>query len=288
MGEKAKYEIVNICAWEAALRISDFYRSPEFPNAFVLGDAAHSFPNAGGLGVNTGFADVHNLVWKIHAVENGWTTQADALLDTYTSERKPVAEATCTISDHNQFRITEICSKVSSTMKDSPSANWQDPKKRMLLQDAINAQWSFSDHLNLHLGYVYGMENLGFVPQGKEEIPANSSFYKPSCVPGVRLPHGWITRQGKTMSTLDLVDWGAFTVFAAPTHDGLPTSAKGLNGIPLVYRQLDRDFSDVAGSWSSTMGFKSGHGFVVVRPDHHILGTAATVDEVDQLLLRSL
>lgn len=284
MGEKADYEISNICAWEATLRVCETYRSGMFPNAFVLGDAAHSFPNAGGLGVNTGFADAHNLVSKIYAVEKGWTREPDKLLDLYTSERKPVAEATCKISDFNQFRITEICGKVSSTMGDDPSSNWQDPEKRKVLQDTIHAQWSFSDHLNLHLGYVYGAPNLGLAPQGGEEIPANSKFYKPLCVIGVRLPHSWVTREGVTVSTLDLVDWSAFTVFASPNHDGLPTSAKGPNGIPLVYRQLDRDFRDAAESWSSLMGFTGGKSLVVVRPDHHILGIVETVDEVGQLL----
>ncbi|RSL54658.1 hypothetical protein CEP53_007369 [Fusarium sp. AF-6] len=290
VGEKTDYTIDNICSWEAALRISDTYRSKKFPNAFVLGDAAHSFPNAGGLGVNTGFADVHNLVWKIHAAEKGWTTQADALLDTYTAERKPVAEASCRISDYNQFRVTEICSKVSSTMANNPSANWQDPEKRKLLQDTINAQWSFSDHLNLHIGYVYGMEDLGLAPQGNEKLPANSLFYKPRCIPGVRLPHGWVTRQGETVtvSTLDLVDWSAFTVFAAQAHGDLPTSTKGPNGVPVVYQQLDRDFSDKDGKWSSIMGFMADQGLVVVRPDQHILGIAATVDQVGQLLLEHL
>lgn len=279
--------MVNICAWEAALHISDFYRSRAFPNAFLLGDAAHTFPNAGGLGINTGLADVHNLVWKIHAVEQRWTVAPDTLLDSYTAERRPVAEVSCGISDHNQFRITKICETVSSTMS-NPKIDWQDPEKRKALQGTISAQWSFSDHLNLHLGYIYGQHDLGFAPQGEEQIPANSQFYKPLCVPGARLPHGWVTRAGTTISTLDLVDWSAFTIFASPNQKGVPTVIEGPNKVPLVYWQLERDFSDMDGHWASIVGLTSDQSFLLVRPDHHILGFAATPEEVNEIIIKSL
>ncbi|GES65604.1 FAD-binding monooxygenase [Aspergillus terreus] len=285
--EKVDYKIVNICAWEAANRVAAFYRSQKVPSAFVLGDAAHTFPNAGGLGVNTGIGDVQNLVWKIHAIEKGWTEQPDTLLDTYTSERRPVAEISCKISDHNQTRIRQICRRVSISMA-NPEVDWLNPEKRKLLEDTINAQWSFSDHLNLHIGYIYGQDNLGFTPERGEQIPANSLFYKPQCVPGVRLPHGWITRDKATLSTINLVSLSAFTVFAASTLQGLPVFVEGPRGIPIVYQQLERDFRDPSGRWSAVMGFGSGQKLVVVRPDHHILGFAATADKVCQLLLEAV
>ncbi|KAJ0418020.1 FAD binding domain-containing protein [Aspergillus carlsbadensis] len=239
VGEKVDYKIANICAWETASQISNNYRSEQLPSAFLLGDAAHTFPNAGGLGVNTGIGDVQNLVWKLHAIEKGWTQQPDGLLNTYTAERRPVAEVSSKISDHNQTRVRLICR-----------------------QDTINAQWSFSDHLNLHLGYVYGEENLGFKPQGGEHIPANSLFYRPQCITGARLPHGWVSCDGETISTIGMVAYDAFTV--------------------------GREFVDEMGTWSAIMGFPSGRQLVVVRPDHHILGFAETTDDVGQLILKNL
>jgi 2,4-dichlorophenol 6-monooxygenase len=59
---------------------------------FVLGDAAHRMPPAGGHGLNTAIQDAYNLAWKLAAVLKG--TAADDLLDTYESERRPVAQHT--------------------------------------------------------------------------------------------------------------------------------------------------------------------------------------------------
>jgi len=50
------------------------------------GDAAHQVPIFGGRGVNHGYADAHNLVWKLAMVVNG-TGHAN-LLNTYTQERR--------------------------------------------------------------------------------------------------------------------------------------------------------------------------------------------------------
>ncbi|GAS99133.1 acihydroxylase [Mycolicibacterium canariasense] len=56
----------------------------------LLGDAAHVHSPMGGPGLNLGMQDAVNLGWKLAAVVNGWA--ADALLDTYHSERYPVGE----------------------------------------------------------------------------------------------------------------------------------------------------------------------------------------------------
>jgi 2-polyprenyl-6-methoxyphenol hydroxylase-like FAD-dependent oxidoreductase len=67
------------------VRMVDHYRSGR---VFVAGDAAHIHLPAGGQGMNTGIQDAYNLGWKLAAVLRG----ADAgLLDTYETERRPVA-----------------------------------------------------------------------------------------------------------------------------------------------------------------------------------------------------
>jgi rifampicin monooxygenase len=56
---------------------------------FLAGDAAHIHPPMGGQGLNLGIQDSFNLGWKLAAAVQGWAP--DDLLDTYGSERHPVA-----------------------------------------------------------------------------------------------------------------------------------------------------------------------------------------------------
>jgi 2-polyprenyl-6-methoxyphenol hydroxylase-like FAD-dependent oxidoreductase len=55
----------------------------------LAGDAAHVHSPAGGQGLNTGLQDAVNLGWKLAQVVKG--TSPERLLDTYHSERHPVA-----------------------------------------------------------------------------------------------------------------------------------------------------------------------------------------------------
>ncbi|MFC4115315.1 FAD-dependent monooxygenase [Nonomuraea zeae] len=67
-------------------RLAERYRAGR---VFLAGDAAHLFP-AGGSALNVGMTDAANLAWKLAARLRG--RGAEWLLDTYESERRPVAE----------------------------------------------------------------------------------------------------------------------------------------------------------------------------------------------------
>ncbi|MBS1961797.1 MAG: FAD-binding protein [Bdellovibrionales bacterium] len=58
---------------------------------FLAGDACHIHSVNGGQGLNTGISDAFNLVWKLDRVLK--SAASPALLRTYESERKPVAES---------------------------------------------------------------------------------------------------------------------------------------------------------------------------------------------------
>jgi 2-polyprenyl-6-methoxyphenol hydroxylase-like FAD-dependent oxidoreductase len=58
---------------------------------FLAGDAAHVHLPIGAQGMNTGIQDALNLGWKLGAAVHGWAPEH--LLDTYHTERQPVAAA---------------------------------------------------------------------------------------------------------------------------------------------------------------------------------------------------
>ncbi|MGW0615265.1 FAD-dependent oxidoreductase [Streptomyces sp. NPDC002788] len=82
-------ELTATFHWRARHRIAE--RFSEGP-VFLVGDAAHLHPPAGGYGSNAGIQDAHNLAWKLAAVLHGWA--GPALLDSYDAERRPVGVAT--------------------------------------------------------------------------------------------------------------------------------------------------------------------------------------------------
>ncbi|GIF09135.1 FAD-dependent oxidoreductase [Actinoplanes siamensis] len=78
-------EVLWITAHRANERLADRFRQGR---VFLVGDAAHTVPAAGGQGMNTAIGDSHNLVWKLAAVLRG---APDHLLDSYELERRLIA-----------------------------------------------------------------------------------------------------------------------------------------------------------------------------------------------------
>jgi len=74
--------------WADNTRLADTYRRGR---VLLAGDAAHVHSPFGGQGLSLGLVDAANLGWKLAAVVRG--ELPDSLLDTYTAERRPVAEA---------------------------------------------------------------------------------------------------------------------------------------------------------------------------------------------------
>jgi 2-polyprenyl-6-methoxyphenol hydroxylase-like FAD-dependent oxidoreductase len=78
--------------YQPAIRMVNRYR---VDRVFLAGDAAHVHPPAGGQGLNTGVQDAYNLGWKLAHVLKGGPA---ALLDTYETERLPIAAAVLGLS----------------------------------------------------------------------------------------------------------------------------------------------------------------------------------------------
>jgi 2-polyprenyl-6-methoxyphenol hydroxylase-like FAD-dependent oxidoreductase len=128
-------------------------------NVFLAGDAAHTHSPTGGQGMNTGIQDAGNLAWKLHAVLSG--RAAPSLLDTYTSERRPVAE-----------RVIAFTSQLTSL------ATLSDPQQITLRNDAIEAVAAVpnaQDWLARHMSQIdvdySGQSNPGAFSAGQRVPP---------------------------------------------------------------------------------------------------------------------
>ncbi|HSZ65315.1 MAG TPA: FAD-dependent monooxygenase, partial [Xanthobacteraceae bacterium] len=75
--------------WDLRIAVAEKY---QIGRIFIAGDAAHSHPPYGAYGLNNGLDDVVNLGWKLAAKLKGWGS--DALLQTYTEERRPIFKET--------------------------------------------------------------------------------------------------------------------------------------------------------------------------------------------------
>jgi 2-polyprenyl-6-methoxyphenol hydroxylase-like FAD-dependent oxidoreductase len=75
--------------WDLRIAVAEKY---QVGRVFIAGDAAHSHPPYGAYGLNNGLDDVVNLGWKLAATLKGYG--GDALLSTYTEERRPIFKET--------------------------------------------------------------------------------------------------------------------------------------------------------------------------------------------------
>jgi hypothetical protein len=96
----------------------------------LAGDAAHVHFPAGGQGVNLGLQDAVNLGWKLAAEVHGWAPPG--LLDTYETERAPVAEA---VLENVRAQVTLM-----------------DPDPRMDALRTLFARMMHLDDVNQYLG----------------------------------------------------------------------------------------------------------------------------------------
>lgn len=249
-------DVLGTSFWHMSAQVADRYRDGR---VFLVGDSAHRFPPTGGLGLNTGAADVHNLVWKLAAVEAGWAPPA--ILDTYEAERRPVAVFNCEQSLANAVRLSDVPRALGRTRDAEQSAAVMhevlaDPARRADVEAAIADQAIHFDLLGLQLGHRYESGVVvadGTAPDVPDE-PARD--YVPSTRPGGRLPHAWIDA---VTSTLDLIDRRIPTLLVHEDTDlgAVPTDGS-LHVVP-VPDQI----------WSGPFGL-SAEQCLIVRPDQHV------------------
>ncbi len=255
LGRDVPVEVLGTDPWQARALLVDRYRSGRM---FLVGDAAHQNPPWGGHGFNTGVGDAVNLGWKLAAAVRGWARTE--LLDSYESERRPVAEQTIAIAAANTAVLpTDL----------AVAAAHDDPAAVGALAERLRAVKRPEFYCaGLVLGYAYG--------PGAGSQTTDGADFEPLALPGNRLPHRWI-RPG--LSLYDLLGRG-FSVLGDPQRAGPLFAAAESRGVPMsAVPEIGVPVAEMFGA-----------ELVLVRPDHHIawLGARVTTAQARGVLTSAL
>ncbi|TQN67022.1 2,4-dichlorophenol 6-monooxygenase [Colletotrichum shisoi] len=323
IGQDIPIKVLSYRPWVLSRKVAKEYRRG---NVFLVGDAAHSFPPTGGLGLNSGIADAHNLAYKIAAVHGGGRA-GPGLLDAYERERRQVAVVAAAQSIENGKSIFSFLKAVGAAGQGEDLAGARrrmyetirDPAKQASIAENVERQREHFDNesgqIELHIGYVYG----------DDKPPASTSIYTPKFRTGARLPHAWIRIKSpsrdlpqqpidlsyveelsseqvaaRRFSTLDLVQPGTFSLIAGRRRSAwtrrFEESAEvlGYGGISLCLWAADEDFvfcDEGHGRLFEQDGRLSHGGAILVRPDQHILeclGPETSVAEIVNCIARHM
>ncbi|QDQ15761.1 FAD-dependent monooxygenase [Streptomyces spectabilis] len=243
-GAEVRPEVRRVQHWVMNAFVAERFRHGR---VLLAGDAAHALPITGGLGMNTGVADVHNLCWKLAGVLRGWA--GPGLLDTYGTERLPVAHQTLDQTVAGTRLMVEVQSRRHEQLRSGEATS-----------DPVELPWSdrYFAQLGLVLGVTYRSDAvLTDAPSspGPAVPSAPGTDYVPTPKPGHRMPHLWLAPDRSTLDACG--EW--FTLFT-PDPAGWGRRASG--PWPSRVEALTAGQAGVC-----ALG---AHGALLVRPDGHI------------------
>ncbi|KAJ4176693.1 hypothetical protein NW767_015053 [Fusarium falciforme] len=276
-------EILSIGRWFLNARVVDRYRS-KGGRIFLAGDAAHKVPPWGGFGLNTGFGDVHNLIWKLALAVKSPKQDWNALLDTYHDERKPIADfvartSLANIRTHNGRIDAALGVGPKATTKENVKeletffygSGPEADEKRQKVKEAIASMDGEFKAYGCHNGWFYpSVDKKGEGKKSYHDGQVDSNYelkiaeYVPTTIPGHHVPHSWLTDSaGQRRSTTQLVGVDRFVLFAQSPAWATAKSAK-LDVV--LIDGGDDGWKNLDGSWE-TQRRVGPTGAVLVRPD---------------------
>ncbi len=229
-------QIDGVARWRA---VSDVARRYQDGRVFIAGDAAHVMPPNGGFGGNTGIHDAHNLAWKLALVLK--RAAGEELLSSYEEERRPVGK----------FTVEQAYTRYVTRTAPHLGAKDFEPQ---------------AADLDIELGYLY--RSRAIVSEDARDA-VHEDPHQSLGRPGSRAPHLWLERDGKRISTLDLLGT-SFVLLAGPRGEAWRAAAReaaeSFPGLDLDAYVVGTDLRDSAARFAPAYGV-SASGAVLVRPD---------------------
>jgi 2,4-dichlorophenol 6-monooxygenase len=269
---------------------------------FCMGDAVHRHPPSNGLGSNTSIQDAYNLAWKLAYVLRG--KAGPRLLDTYDAERAPIGKQIVTRANQSIEEFGPIFGALGLLDTTDPvrmRANMEARKantshaleQREALRKAIAFKsYEFNCH-GVEMNQRY--RSTAIVNDGTPEPEWRRDrelYYQPTTWPGARLPHVWLERDGKKVSTLDVVGKGRFSLLtgiAGEAWVAAAAEAARVCGVDVVAHVIGpgRDLIDIYGDWAEVREVAE-RGCVLVRPDAHIAWRTNDADQATDRLMATI
>ncbi|MBO6639325.1 MAG: FAD-dependent monooxygenase [Roseitalea sp.] len=258
---------------------------------FCAGDAIHRHPPTNGLGSNTSIQDSFNLCWKIAMVLRG---QADeSLLETYTTERAPVARqvvgrANKSLGDFPPIAVAlglpqaksveEMYANMARRKESTPEAEDQRARLRAAI---AGTDYVYNAH-GVEMNQRYAGPAIVDDESGAEIFEDEELYHQASTRPGAPVPHVWVYRaDGHRISTKDLCGKGRFTLLTGLGGEGWRDAAAAVretHGVEVDVHIIGpgQAHEDHYGDFARIRD-TSDSGALLVRPDFHIAFRAQAV-----------
>ena len=249
---------------------------------FCIGDAVHRHTPFGGLGSNTCIQDAYNLSWKLAMVIQGQA--GTRLLNTYQDERAPIGKQITEHAFNGGASMGPLLMALgvppggSQEAMDQAIARLKEPtaegaERRAKLRQAMDGTLNgFGRAHGMELNQRYTSSAIasdGTPDPGFARDPVQ--YYQASSRPGAHLPHAWVTRRQRKVSTFDLCGQGRFTLLTGLSGSAWKAAAERAAqelGIALVVHVIGfgQEVVDSHGEYARISEVEES-GALLVRPD---------------------
>ncbi|BCH27766.1 bifunctional 3-(3-hydroxy-phenyl)propionate/3-hydroxycinnamic acid hydroxylase [Mesorhizobium sp. L-8-3] len=225
---------------------------------FLAGDACHMTPPFLAQGMTQGIKDAANLAWKLaHVIDGG----AEHVLDTYEAERKPFVRDVIEVTKRLGQIICEL-----------------EPEKARARDAEMIATMAAGKGIQIR-------QNL-FPPIRHGLVDATDGSVNPGT--GEPCPQPWVEGPAGRLRLDDAIP-GGFRLLIAQAADASPDLLRLARKTGVAVHQIAQDHCHpsqlveqhgVFAAWLAEKGAVAA----LVRPDHLVFGTAATIDDAKRLL----